>query len=214
MSNIPHLAQTKTEAEQIALIESLITVGTAIFSCKTLNDLLNLILSTSREITWSDAGSIYLVDRSDGILKLLFEVSQNASQPTLSLRDFAIPISSNSLAGYVALTGKSLNWADVYELPSNVPYKLDHSFDMDIAYRTRSMLVLPMQTTNQETLGVLQLINHKIKPDIVVTPANVQDVTQPYSVLEERIVRSLACQAAAAMELQRIRNHTASISNA
>jgi GAF domain-containing protein len=206
MSNIPHLAQTSTEAEQIALIESLITVGTAMFSCKSLDDLLNLILSTSREITWSDAGSIYLVDRSDGILKLLFEVSQNSSQPTLSLRDFAIPINMNSLAGYVAMTGESLNWADVYNLPATAPYKLDHSFDKDTSYRTRSMLVLPMQNPRQETVGVIQLINRKVSPDAIVTPSTVEGVTQPYSRLEERIVRSLACQAAAAMELQKIQS--------
>ncbi|MCS6814172.1 MAG: GAF domain-containing protein [Cyanobacteria bacterium] len=205
MSTTPHLVQVQTEAEQIALIESLISVGTAMFRCSTVNDLLNLILSTSREITWSDAGSIYLVDQSDGILKLLFEVSQNSSKPTLSLRSFAIPISSNSLAGYVASTGQSLNWPDVYDLPPDVPYKLDHSFDMDTSYRARSMLVLPMQNSKQETLGVIQLINRKRSPDAVITPENVHELTQPYSLLEERIVRSLACQAAAAMELLTIR---------
>jgi len=188
---------------QAELIEQLLAIGTALSGSHNLGQLLYLILSKSREITFSDAGSVYLIDSSDAMPKLLFKVTQNDSQPSTSFKEFAMPLTPHSLAGYVALTGESLNLSDAYELPLGVPYQLDCSFDRDFCYRTRSVLVLPMQNQAGEVIGVLQLINRKIRPDVRITPQNALEITQPYSELEERIVRSLASQAAISIE----RNH-------
>jgi HD-GYP domain-containing protein (c-di-GMP phosphodiesterase class II) len=57
-----------------------------------------------------------------------------------------------------------------------------------------------MQDQDGEIIGVLQLINRKVKSDIVITLDNAKEVTQPYSEWEERIVRSLASQAAISIE--------------
>ncbi|MBE9097065.1 HD domain-containing phosphohydrolase [Tychonema sp. LEGE 07203] len=190
-------------AERTDLIEKLLDIGAALSSAQDLGGLLNLILSKSREITCSDAGSVYLVDRSDEKSKLLFKVAQNASKPRLSFKEFTLPLTDKSLAGYVAITGQSLNLSDAYDLPPGVPYQLDTSFDRDINYRTCSVMVLPMQNREGETIGILQLINRKKKADAVLTAENAWESTQQYSLWEERIVRSLASQAAISIE----RNH-------
>lgn len=187
-------------AERTELIEQLLDIGAALSSAQDLGGLLNLILSKSREITYSDAGSVYLVDHSDETSKLLFKVAQNASKPRLSFKEFALPLTDKSLAGYVAITGESLNLSDAYDLPAGVPYQLDTSFDRDINYRTCSVMVLPMQNRQGETIGVLQLINRKTKADTVLTAENAWESTQRYSEWEERIVRSLASQAAISIE--------------
>ncbi|EKD11340.1 HD domain-containing phosphohydrolase [Limnospira platensis] len=187
-------------SEESLLIEKLLDIGTALSGTLDLGKLLNLILSKSREITCSDAGSVYLVDYSDDRPKLLFKVAQNQSLPNLSFREFAIALTDRSLAGHVALTGKSLNIDDAYDLPQGQPYRLDRSFDENICYRTRSVLVLPMQNREGETLGVLQLINRKLQSELVLTPENTMEYTQPYSDWEERILRSLASQAAISIE--------------
>lgn len=186
--------------ERTELIEKLLDIGAALSSAQDLGGLLNLILSKSREITYSDAGSVYLVDHSDETSKLLFKVAQNASKPELSFREFALPLTDKSLAGYVAITGQSLNLSDAYNLPPGVPYQLDTSFDRDINYRTCSVMVLPMQNREGETIGVLQLINRKTKAETVLTAENAWESTQKYSEWEERIVRSLASQAAISIE--------------
>ncbi len=191
------------ENELANTIERLLDIGVALSGSYDLGELLDLILTKSREITCSDAGSVYLVDRSDDYPKLLFKAAQNGSRPHVSFREFAIPLTHNSLAGYVALTGESLNLADAYDLPPNVPYQLDRSFDRDIDYRTRSILVIPMQNRQQEPIGVLQLINRKIRPDIRISPDNAETATRAYSDREERILRSLASQAGISIE----RNH-------
>lgn len=193
----------EASAERVELIEQLLAIGTALSSSNNLDELLHLILSKSREITCSDAGSVYLINRNEESPTLLFKVAQNDSIPNNPFQEFAMPLTRKSLAGYVALTGESLNLPDAYNLPPDVPYQLDRSFDTTMPYRTCSVLVLPMQDQDGEIIGVLQLINRKVKPDLVLTTENSIVVTQPYSQWEERIVRSLASQAAISIE----RNH-------
>lgn len=186
--------------EKVELIEKLLAIGTALSSTHELGELLNLILSKMREITWSDAGSVYLINKSDAISKLVFKVAQNDSLAQASFREFAMPLTMQSLAGYVAITGESLNIPDAHNLPARVPYQLDGSFDRDFSYRTRSVLVLPMQDQHGEVIGVVQLLNRKTREDVIVTPENAVEVTKPYSLREERILTSLACQAAISIE--------------
>ena len=186
--------------EKVELIEKLLAIGTALSSTHELGELLNLILSKMREITWSDAGSVYLINKSDAISKLIFKVAQNDSLAQASFREFAMPLTMQSLAGYVALTGESLNIPDAHNLPPRVPYQLDSSFDRDFSYSTRSVLVLPMQDQYGEVIGVVQLLNRKTRKDTLVTPDNAVEVTKPYSLREERILTSLACQAAISIE--------------
>lgn len=188
------------------LVEKLLSIGTALSGSHNLDELLHLILSKSREITWSDAGSVYLIDRSKGDPKLYFKVAQNDSLSHLSFQEFAIPLTLQSLAGYVALTGESLNIPDAYELSSHLPYRLDPTFDQDFSYRTRSVLVLPMQNQEGDIIGVLQLINRKNQPNITISPDNAVEFTQSYSPWEERVLQSLASQAAISIERNQLQD--------
>jgi HD-GYP domain-containing protein (c-di-GMP phosphodiesterase class II) len=194
---------SQAATDRAELIEQLLAIGTALSSASDLEEILSLILTKSREITCSDAGSVYLIDPRLEKPSLLFKVAQNFSKPTVSFQELAMPVTEKSLAGYVAMTGKTLNLPDAYSLPEDAPYQLDRSFDQRIAYRTCSILVLPMQNQKGETIGVLQLINRKLAPDLVITVENAPEITQPFSDWEERVVRSLASQAAISIE----RNH-------
>ena len=182
------------------LVQELLAIGTALSGIQDLDELLALILLKCREITCSDAGSVYLLDQSDNVPKLLFKVTQNASLPHTSFSEFAVPLSPRSLAGYVALTGKILNIPDAYNLSADVPYTLDRSFDQEFAYRTRSVLVLPMQNREGDVMGVLQLLNRRVSSQVRLTVENTLQNTQPYSEWEESVVRSLASQAAISIE--------------
>ncbi|MEC4852998.1 MAG: HD domain-containing phosphohydrolase, partial [Jaaginema sp. PMC 1079.18] len=195
-----------TDMTQAELVEKLLAIGTALSSTHNLKELLDLILSKSREITCSDAGSVYLIDHSEKEPKLVFKVAQNDSLPNTLFHEFSVPITPESLAGYVALTGRSLNLDDAYTTAPGLPYKLDQNFDRDFNYRTQSVLVLPMQDADGEIIGVLQLLNRKVKSNINITPQNVAIQTQSYSDWEERIVRSLASQAAISIERNLLQN--------
>jgi GAF domain-containing protein len=170
--------------------------------CQTLDlkELLWKVLKKSCHLTWSDAGSIYLIERSSALPTICFTVSYNASQPDRSLESFAVPMTKDTLVGYVAITGECLNLADVYELPPGTPYQHHPTFDADIGYRTRSALVLPMYDHRGMAIGVMQLLNRKTSPEFTVLPENVYSVTQPYQAAEAQFLQSLANITAIAIE--------------
>jgi HD-GYP domain-containing protein (c-di-GMP phosphodiesterase class II) len=183
-----------------AIIEQLLAIGCALSGSHGLDELLHLILSSSREITCSDAGSIYLVDQTTTPPALIFKAAQTFSLPHVSFQETRLPLTLDSLAGYVALTGQSLNIPDAYSLDADAAYHIDPRFDQDFNYRTVSVLVLPMQNQAGETIGVLQLINRKQQVNQIITPAQAIAITQTYAPVEQRIIVSLAAQAAILIE--------------
>jgi GAF domain-containing protein len=194
------------DTEGIKLIDNLIAIGNALSTRTDLQDILNLILLKAREITFSDAGSFYLIDHESSTAAICFEVSQNYSQPQRSLVDFAVPMTKETLVGYVAITGEMLNIPNVYNIPEDAPYHHHQTFDEDISYRACSVVVLPMKNAEGIVFGVMQLINRKLSPDIILTPDNAQELTQPYSIWEEKILRSLVSQATLFVEHYRLLN--------
>ncbi len=183
-----------------AIIEQLLAIGCALSGNHGLDELLHLILTSSREITCSDAGSIYLIDRSTTPAELIFKTAQTSSLPQVSFQEARMPLTLDSLAGYVASTGQSLNISDAYDQSVDQAYQLDRRFDQDFNYRTVSVLVLPMQNQAGETIGVLQLINRKQQADQIITPVNALTITQTYSAGEQQIIAALASQAAISIE--------------
>jgi HD-GYP domain-containing protein (c-di-GMP phosphodiesterase class II) len=198
------LGAERTDTDNYQLVQQLLEIGQALSVSKNLDDLLNLILTGSRQVTASDAGSIYLIDRTqEDRAELIFKIAQNDSVANLALREFRMPITTESLAGYVATTGRSLNIPDAYSLEPSLPYQIDRRFDRDFNYRTVSVLVLPMRNQEGETIGVLQLINPKHAPEQNISAENALTATRPYCLWEEQVVTALASQAAISIE----RNH-------
>jgi GAF domain-containing protein len=188
------------QAEPEGLLFELLGICDLLSRNLNLKELLCMVLQKSCELTWSDAGSIYLIERDEPQATVCFTVSYNASQPDRSLESFALPMTSTTLVGYVALTGEILNLEDVYQLPVDAPYQHHSTFDADIDYRTRSALVLPMLDHRGMVIGVMQLLNRKINPSLTVLPENVYSVTKPYSRSEINFLRSLSSITAIAIE--------------
>lgn len=143
-------------------------IGASLSSRRDLDDLLQTILFEARKLVGCEAASLYLVESDAGgdheTKQLLFKLSQNDSLnvPFVEMR---LPYSTESLAGYVAVTGHELNLDDVYQLPEGTPYQFNTSFDESMGYRTRSMLVLPMRDHRGAVVGVLQFINRLDESD-------------------------------------------------
>ncbi len=68
-------------------------------------------------------------------------------------------INSKSIAGYVASTGESVIIDDAYQIPAHLPFTFNRSFDDASAYRTKSILAVPLKTSRDKIVGVLQIIN-------------------------------------------------------
>jgi HD-GYP domain-containing protein (c-di-GMP phosphodiesterase class II) len=180
-------------------------IGIQLSAERDVNVLLETILTKAREITRSDAGSLYLVeDAPDGTPRLRFTLAHNESV-AITFQAVTLPLDGASVAGHVALTGEVVNLADAYLPPEGSRFQINRWFDEHARYRTRSMLVVPMRTPQGETLGVLQLIN--CKPDFPGRLASSEDVerhVRPYGDHHVRLAGSLASQAAVALANRRL----------
>ena len=191
-------AETRETATQL---EELSTIGIQLSAERNLDALLELILSKGREITRSDAGSLYVVERApEGGQHLRFKLAQNDSVP-VALTQAALSISATSVAGYVALSGEILRIDDAYALPPESPFHINTEFDVRAGYRTTSMLVVPMKTPTGEIIGVLQLINCKRVPGRPLTlPHTMHDEVVPFPERYRNLAASLASQAGVAIQ--------------
>ncbi len=200
-------ARARGEAAQRSReIGELTRIGVALGTERDLKTLLDLILTQSRRITQSDAGSLYLVEHSaEGTKRLRFRLAQTYSKPEAPFVEFTIPVDRTSLAGYCAVTGDPLVIDDAYFLPPDVEYTINRSFDERYGYRTKSMLVIPMRDHKNEIIGVLQLINRKRNLEaMLTTPSDVEEQVVPYSKRTVELVTALAGQAAVAIENSRL----------
>ena len=130
---------------------------------KDVDTILDKILFESREFSGADAGSIFLVEED----RLIFSYVQNdtlfkkETANAALYQNFGIPISEQSIVGYVAKTRQSLAIDDAYELDATLPFSFNKSFDEKSGYRTTSMLTIPLIAQESRLVGVMQLINAK-----------------------------------------------------
>ena len=176
-------------------------VGIALTTERDHSVLLTKILSSARELSRADAGSLYLHDQVNGESVLRWKLAQNDSIDAEGFEEKVLPITRRSLAGYVALTGETLVIDDAYTIPSTAEYTINTSFDEKFCYLTRSLLVFPMTNHVGELIGVLQLINRKrAAAPAKLTAATVPDEVISFDAETIELMRSLAAQAAVAVE--------------
>jgi signal transduction histidine kinase len=96
------------------------------------------------------------------------------------LREIRLPLDGRSLAADVARTGRLLRIDAPYEDP-----RFDPSVDARSGFRTRSMLVAPIDARDRRRLGVLQAVN---------------DHEGAFQEEDERLIQALAGSAGVALE--------------
>lgn len=160
---------------------------------KDLDSMLDRVLSEARRFTRADAGSIYLAH--DKVLT--FDYVQNDSlmqkDPTSNRYLYSnekVKINPHSIAGYVAQKKKPLIIDDVYHLGKGVPYRFNHKFDEKSSYRTKAVMTVPLITSQDKIIGVMQIIN----------PQNRDGEIASFSMKDKLIVTYFANQAAVAIE--------------
>ncbi len=191
----------KQLSERTREVQEVAEVGRALSTVRDHSVLLTMILSKARELSRADAGSLYLLDETDGVKMLRWKLAQNDSIDVEVFEETLLPITRKSLAGYVAMTGETLVIDDAYNLPKGAEYEINRSFDQKNGYLTKSLLVFPMTNHAGDVIGVLQLINRKragAPPRL--TAKTVPEAVVPFDQDTAEIMRALASQAAVAVE--------------
>ncbi len=144
-------------------INDLFVLSNELNQVQSLDILMERVLSEARTFVKADAGSIYLVEND----LLNFTYTQNDTFSSrlkkgdkLIYSTFTIPINTDSIAGYVAESGKILRIDDAYDIPTGkFPFKFNSSLDQLSGYKTHSILTVPLKLNSGKIIGVLQVIN-------------------------------------------------------
>ena len=127
-------------------LQKIIRAAELVNSTLDLKTVLNNIISAALELTGSDRGTIYLVDREKNEVRSVIATGMNYFEIILKLGE--------GLAGYVAKTGETINIKDV-----DSDNRFNVSFDILTGYKTKNMICFPIKDAKRETVGVLQLLN-------------------------------------------------------
>jgi len=123
-------------------------------------ELLRRVLLKSRELTGAEAGTVFIARGRGRHRRLEAANTQNDVIPVRPA-DFVVPLTTASIAGFTAVTGKTVFVENLYDIRGDVPYSFDPSFDEAGGYRSRSMLSFPLVNYDAKVIGVVQLINRR-----------------------------------------------------
>jgi HD-GYP domain-containing protein (c-di-GMP phosphodiesterase class II) len=182
-------------ARLIARIERLNAIGVALSAEQDQGRLLETILLGAKELTGAEGGSIYRVEsdflhfeivRNDA-LGVAYGGTSGRAVPfkPLPLKRSGGPV--RSVVAYAVICGTTVNIPDAYHA-EGFDFSGTRAFDAQTGYHSTSFLTVPMRDHEGEITGVLQLINAR----------DAQGVVTAFSDADQRLVESLASQAATA----------------
>ncbi len=158
--------------EQDARFAHMLDIGSALGNALHIDDLLDIIVEKTTELMGAERSTLFLIDgRTQELWSKVVQGSVNI-EIRLQL--------GQGIAGWVALTGKSLNIRDAYRDPRFNP-KVDES----TGYQTRNILCQPIRNLQGHIIGVIQVLNKLVGA---------------FSDEDEYLMSAIASQAAIAIE--------------
>jgi type II secretory ATPase GspE/PulE/Tfp pilus assembly ATPase PilB-like protein len=144
--------------ERLASEQKLVALIDRIHSAKSLDAIFFEVQAEILSFLDTDRMTLYVVDPEK---KELF--SKFLALDTV--KEIRVPISENSVAGFVAFNPQTVNIADAYnatELQRISPrLRFDASWDKKTGFKTTQILAMPILHENKTVVGVMQLLNKK-----------------------------------------------------
>lgn len=137
-----------------------------------LDEVLEAILESAKNLTHAERGTLYLVDREKG--EIWSKISDINGVVEIRLKI------GEGIAGWVAENKEIVNLADVQDDP-----RFNKKMDSSSGFKTRNMLCFPIKNKSDEVTGVLQLLNCKYGA---------------FTKLDEEFLSTLSVHAALALE--------------
>lgn len=187
-------------------LKELNQIGIALSQQRDINSLLETILVAAKRITRADAGTLYLHEPEQRVLR--FEILRTDSLNISMGGSSGTPITfypvqlyshegepnNTTVVTHAALSGETVNIPDAYTA-EGYDFSGTKKFDAKTGYRSQSFLAVPMRNHEGEMIGVLQLINAQ--------DADTGKIV-PFSSDDQQLLESLASQAAIALTNRRL----------
>jgi type II secretory ATPase GspE/PulE/Tfp pilus assembly ATPase PilB-like protein len=159
-ANTPDMAGLSDIGSRLIFFKNLQAVTNKVHATANVDEIMLELSQDICELFSADRLTIYSVN--DDRTAIISKVKTGLN----SFKDLRLPISDQSIAGYVALSRKVINIRDVYddaELKGiNPNLRFLQEVDRRTGYRTKQMLVSPVaDTLSGELYGVVQIINNK-----------------------------------------------------
>ncbi len=187
-------------------LKELNEIGIALSQQRDINSLLETILEAAKRITHADAGTLYLHEPEQRVLR--FEIMRTDSLKIAMGGTSGVPITfypihlydkegepiHSMVVSHSALSGETVNIPDAYTA-EGYDFSGTKKFDAKTGYRSQSFLTVPMRNHENEIIGVLQLINAQDRASGAIVPFSSDD---------QQLLESLASQAAIALTNRRL----------
>lgn len=168
--------------------KKILNIGIRLSTEKDRNRLLASIIESGMEVTNCDAGTLYLYENEKLTVKIMKIFSMGVSQggdgePIKDMPPVLLRV--ENVCAYTAIKRKIVNIPDVYDSDC-FDFSGIRRYDALTGYRTKSMLVIPLENNENELMGVLQMINAMDGEGNVI----------PFDEQHDMIIRSLGSMAA------------------
>ncbi len=153
----------------IKQLEKLIEIGIALSSKMNTDQLLELILNGAKSITNADGGTLYRIQEDSITVEIVHSDSLNLRLGGKSGNSISIPpiplynkdgsVNLANIVSYSYHKKKTVNVADVYATNDLFDFSGPKKFDQLNNYHSTSFLSVPLNNHENDTIGILQLIN-------------------------------------------------------
>lgn len=199
---------------RLKLLRKVIPAGVGLSSEKDFNRLLETIVSESQAITNADGGTLYMLE--DGQLKFMIvrNISMNFSMggltgkpvtfPPLSLHDEKTGEPNHrNIATHAALVRQAVNIPDAYAA-DGFDFSGTREYDRRTGYHSQSFLSIPLESDDQQIIGVLQLINAQDPETGAIVPFIVDEVFETLVLLASISLAAYIRQAQLRKEIEKL----------
>ena len=167
------MADGTTQSEEMISASSfqrLIDIGIALSAERDTNVLMETILLEAKSLSNADGGTLYIrtpdnrlkfeIMRTDSLnIAMGGTTGKDINFPPLNLFDPETGEENHkNVASAAVLTGDSINIPDAYENES-FDFSGTKKFDEGTGYRSKSFLCVPLKNSQNQVIGVLQLLN-------------------------------------------------------
>lgn len=120
-----------------------------------IDKVLTRIVETATAMLDSERATLYVIDQTKN--EIWSRVLTEGAEPEIAkVREIRLPLDGRSLAAEVARHGAILRIDSPYDDP-----RFDPSTDQRTGFRTRSILIAPIDARDRRRLGVLQILNRR-----------------------------------------------------
>ena len=139
-------------------LHEIVAIGSELTTEKDKRLLLEKLLVKAMKISACDAGTLYLFEKGRLEFIIMKTLSQKVSRSGREITLPPVELHEENVCAYAAIHRELINIPDVYH-SDRFDFSGPKRYDAMTGYRTESMLVVPLEDSEQKLIGVLQLIN-------------------------------------------------------